>query len=128
MTKASSIKPLSDFLRNSKSHIATLKKSQEAEILTVNGEAAIVVQDVEPCEKMAAIAEEARQDARLKKAMAYFRNGGKGIKVDDVFADLDAKYLQRMQEYEIAFAPTAHEDLAVILQWLKRETPENVAE
>jgi hypothetical protein len=33
-----------------------------------------------------------------------------------------------MQEYEIAFAPTAHEDLAVILQWLKRETPENVAE
>ena len=93
MTKATSIKPLSDFLRNSKSHIATLKKSQEAEILTVNGEAAIVEQDVEPYEKMAAIAEEARQDARLKKAMAYFRNGGKGIKVDDVFADLDAKYL-----------------------------------
>jgi hypothetical protein len=93
MIKATSIKPLSDFLRNSKSHITALKKSQGAEILTVNGEAAIVVQDAESYEEMAALAEQARQDARLQKAMAYFRNGGKGIKADDVFADLDPKYL-----------------------------------
>lgn len=93
MIKTKSIKPLSDFLRNRKSHIAALKASHEAAILTVNGEAAIVVQDAESYEEMAALAEQARQDARLQKAMAYFRDGGKGIKAADVFADLDAKYL-----------------------------------
>ncbi|MFT5492091.1 MAG: PHD/YefM family antitoxin component YafN of YafNO toxin-antitoxin module [Limisphaerales bacterium] len=93
MIKAKAIKPLSDFLRNSKSHITALKKTHEAEILTVNGEAAVVVQDAESYEEMAALAEQARQDARLQKAMTYFRDGGKGIKATDVFADLDAKYL-----------------------------------
>lgn len=93
MIKARSIKPLSDFLRNSKSHIAALKENREAEILTVNGEAAVVMQDTESYETMAALAEQARQDARLRKAMAYFREGGKGINASDVFADLDAKYL-----------------------------------
>lgn len=93
MLKTKSIKPLSDFLRNSKSHITALKESHEPEILTVNGEAAIVVQDAESYEEMAALAEQARQDARLQKAMTYFREGGKGIKATEVFADLDAKYL-----------------------------------
>ncbi len=93
MIKAKSIKPLSDFVRNTKSHITALKETQEPEILTVNGEAAIVVQDAESYEAMAALAEQAKQDARLQKAMAYFREGGKGIKAADVFADLDAKYL-----------------------------------
>jgi hypothetical protein len=93
MIKTKSIKPLSDFLRNAKSHIATLKETHEAEILTVNGEAAIVVQDAGSYQEMAALAEQARQDARLQSAMTYFRDGGKGIKAADVFADLDAKYL-----------------------------------
>lgn len=93
MIKARSIKPLSDFLRNSKSHIQAIKETHEAEILTVNGEAAVVVQDVESYEEMAALAEQARQDARLQQAMNYFRKGGKGINAADVFADLDAEYL-----------------------------------
>ncbi len=42
MVKTSAIKPLTDFLRNSKSHIQNLHASQEPEILTVNGEAAVV--------------------------------------------------------------------------------------
>ena len=29
----------------------------------------------------------------LERAMQYFRDGGKGIKAEDVFAKLDAKYL-----------------------------------
>jgi len=93
MIKSSSIKPLSDFVRNTKSHIATLKDSGEAAVLTVNGEAAVVVQDAASYEEMAALAEQARQDSRLQEAMAYFREGGKGIKAEDVFAKLDAKYL-----------------------------------
>ena len=93
MLKATSIKPLSDFVRNTKSHIETLKSSSEPEILTVNGEATIVVQDVESYERMAMLAEQARQDARLQAAMEYFQKGGHGIKADDVFASLEKKFL-----------------------------------
>ena len=63
------------------------------EILTVNGEAAVVVQDAAAYERMAALAEQARQDARLQSALNHFRAGGKGITADDVFGELDKKYL-----------------------------------
>ena len=95
MVKASAIKSLSDFLRNSKSHIQRLHATQEPEILTVNGEAAVVVQDAASYQKLAALAEQAIQDARLQSAMEYFRKGGEGIKADDVFAELEEKYVSR---------------------------------
>ncbi|MGJ8694676.1 MAG: type II toxin-antitoxin system prevent-host-death family antitoxin [Verrucomicrobiaceae bacterium] len=93
MIKANSIKPLSDFVRNTKAHIAALKETGGPELLTVNGEAAVVVQDAASYEEMAALAEQARQDSRLQEAMKYFREGGKGIPAGDVFAKLDAKFL-----------------------------------
>ena len=93
MFKTTAIKPLSDFVRNTKAHIEHLKSTHEPQILTVNGEATIVVQDAASYEKMAALAEQARQDAKLQTAMEYFRKGGAGIKATDVFAKLDAKYL-----------------------------------
>lgn len=65
MIKTSSFKPLSDVVRNTKSHIAKLKETRSPEILTVNGEAAVVVQDVASYEEMEALAEQARQDSRL---------------------------------------------------------------
>lgn len=92
MVKTSAIKPLTDFLRNSKSHIQTLHATREPAILTVNGEAAIVVQDASSYEKMAALAEQAIQDARLQSAMEYFREGGKGIASEDVFSRLEEKF------------------------------------
>ncbi len=90
--KTTAIKPLSDFLRNSKAHIAELKQTQEAEVLTVNGSAAVVVQNPEAYEQMKALAEQAIQDARLQSALAYFRKGGEGIEKEKVFAQLDKKY------------------------------------
>ena len=93
MFKTTAIKPLSDFVRNTKAHIEHLKSTREPQILTVNGEASIVVQDVASYEKMVALAEQARQDAKLQTAMEYFRKGGAGITSADVFAKLDAKYL-----------------------------------
>jgi prevent-host-death family protein len=91
--KTPAIKPLSDFVRNTKAHIDALRASHEPQILTVNGEAAIVVQDAASYEEMAALADQARQDARLRTALEYFRKGGEGIRAEDVFGSLDAKYL-----------------------------------
>lgn len=93
MVKTSNIKPLTDFVRNSKAHIQHLRETQSPEVLTVNGEAAVVVQDAAAYERMAALAEQARQDARLQSALNYFRKGGKGIAAEQVFAELDQKYL-----------------------------------
>ena len=90
--KTTAIRPLSDFLRNSKVHIAKLKQTQEAEVLTVNGSAAVVVQDPEAYERMKALAEQAIQDAKLQSALSYFRDGGEGIEAHKVFAELDKKY------------------------------------
>ena len=93
MFKTTAIKPLSDFVRNTKAHTERLKATREPQILTVNGEAALVVQDAASYEKMAALAEQARQDAKLQAAMEHFRQGGEGIKAADGFAQLAAKYL-----------------------------------
>ena len=90
--KTTAIRPLSDFLRNSKVHIAKLKQTQEAEVLTVNGSAAVVVQNPEAYERMKALAEQAIQDAKLQSALSYFRDGGEGIEANKVFAELDEKY------------------------------------
>jgi len=92
MFKASSIKPLSDFVRHTKSHIEALRKSGDAEVLTVNGEAAVVVQDAKSYEKMMLLAQQAEQDSRLQAALEYFREGGEGIKAKDVFATFDERY------------------------------------
>jgi PHD/YefM family antitoxin component YafN of YafNO toxin-antitoxin module len=93
MIKTTAIKPLTDFLRNSKSHIQTLKETREPEVLTVNGEAAVVVQDAASYQEMAALAEQARQDARLQAALSHFRSGGKGRKAADVFKRMEKKHL-----------------------------------
>lgn len=93
MVKVSSIKPLSDFVRNTKSHIEYIRSTGEPEILTVNGEAAIVVQDASAYEEMSALAEQARQDTRLLAALEHFRKGGKGKAAEKVFAKLKRKHL-----------------------------------
>lgn len=89
--KVANIKPLSDFIRNSKSHIQSLQRSGEAEVLTVNGEAAVVIQSAEQFEKLSALAEQARQDDRLREALEYFENGGEGKTADEVFRSLRSK-------------------------------------
>ena len=46
------IHPLTDFLRNHKSHVARLKETKTPEILTVNGKAEVIVQDAESYQEM----------------------------------------------------------------------------
>ena len=46
------IHSLTDFLRNHKAHVKRLKKTQAPELLTVNGKAAVVVQDATSYQQM----------------------------------------------------------------------------
>jgi len=45
MLNLNDVHPLTDFLRNSKTHLRRLRKARRPELLTVNGKAAVVVQD-----------------------------------------------------------------------------------
>ena len=93
MITVSNIKPLTDFLRNSKSHIESLKRSGDPEILTVNGEAAVVVQDAVAYESLVAQARQARDDERLRQALESLRDGkGAGIPLDVAIESLRSKY------------------------------------
>jgi len=91
MLKISSIKPLSQFVRNAKEHIEDLRKTGAPEVLTVNGEAAVVVQSAESYEQMSALADQARQDARLQSALRFFRDGGEGRPLAAVFDELEPR-------------------------------------
>lgn len=81
MIELKDIKPLTDFLRNHKEHISALKESKRPEVLTVNGEAAVVVQDAESYQDLVNLTQQALDDARLLKALEDFRNGEQGISV-----------------------------------------------
>lgn len=45
MLNLTDVHPLTDFLRNSKAHLERLRRAGRPELLTVNGKAAVVVQD-----------------------------------------------------------------------------------
>ena len=92
MIRLTNIKPLTDFLRNSKTHIGVLKSSGEAEVLTVNGEASIVIQDAKSYQALLELAEQARQDERLRRAMKAAKNGEPGEPLGEVFGRLRQKH------------------------------------
>jgi len=70
MFKSSDIHTVTEFTRKPAEHIKRLAKSKRPEILTVNGKAAIVVQDAETYEKMAALAEYADSILNIRKALS----------------------------------------------------------
>ena len=52
MIDLASIHPLSDFQRNTRAHIRRLKRSGKPAVLTVNGQAEVVVQSAESYQKL----------------------------------------------------------------------------
>lgn len=94
MIRPTNIKPLTEFLRNSKTHIGALKSSGEAELLTVNGEASIVVQDAESYQTLLELAEQARQDERLRQALQAAKNGEPAEPAEGVFSRLRKKHVK----------------------------------
>ena len=57
MFQSSDIHTVTEFSRKPAEHIKRLSESKRPEILTVNGKAAVVVQDAETYEKMAVLAD-----------------------------------------------------------------------
>ncbi|ALF53600.1 prevent-host-death protein [Nostoc piscinale CENA21] len=85
------IHPLSDFQRSAKTFLNTLKDTQSPIVLTVNGKAAVVVQDAESYQRLLERIELLESLARIRKSIDEFEQG-QGIPLDEAFQQLRQKY------------------------------------
>ena len=69
MVRLTDIHSLTDFQRNSKEYIERLEKTGQPEILTVNGEAKLVVQDAESYQKILDELERAKTREAMEQAL-----------------------------------------------------------
>lgn len=75
MIQADDIFSLTSFQRDAKSHIKRLRKTKRAEILTVNGRAAVVVQDPESYQKMLDAVERSEAIEGIRQGLESMRQG-----------------------------------------------------
>lgn len=91
MLDARAIHPLTDFLRNHKSHVARLKKTRVPEVLTVNGKAELVVQDAQAYQFLIDRLRHMETLAAIQEGMASAERGD--LKpATQVLAEMQAKY------------------------------------
>lgn len=72
------IRSLSDFQRNARKHIQRLKKTGKPEVLTVNGEAQVVVQDAESYQDLLDQVERLKSIEAVKEGLAQ-ADAGEGV-------------------------------------------------
>ena len=69
------IRSLSDFQRNAKEHIERLKETGRPEVLTVNGTAAVVVQDAQSYQKLMELLERAEAIEGIRRGVEDANEG-----------------------------------------------------
>lgn len=97
MLNIKNIHSLTDFNRNTREHIDRLKESGEPEVLTVNGRAEVVVQDAEAYQQLLDEVDYAQTVRILRKRLAAFRGGEKGLDVDEVFTQIRSQLGQKAE-------------------------------
>jgi PHD/YefM family antitoxin component YafN of YafNO toxin-antitoxin module len=91
MIDLAKIRSLSDFQRNAKLHVRRLKKSGSPEVLTVNGQAALVVQSAAAYQKLADDLEEFRTIQILRRSLEEAQHG-KGTPARRVIEEIAAAH------------------------------------
>lgn len=86
------IRPLTEFQRDAKAHISRLKKTGRAEILTVNGRAAVVVQDAAAYQELRRLADWASEVRQIETAIRDM-HAGKGQDFESFAAESRKKLL-----------------------------------
>lgn len=88
MFRTDSIYSLTDFQRNARSHLERLKKSGQPEILTINGQAEVVVQNATAYQDMVDKLDVIEGVRRGLESMKR----GEGRSVDAFFEDFERKH------------------------------------
>ena len=97
MVLLKNIRPVTDFTRNVKAHIRRLKKSNQPEVLTVNGEAELVVMNTEVFQHLIDDAEETRLARTLEAGIEEAKRGG-GTPARQAFAALEKRFASRRKK------------------------------
>jgi PHD/YefM family antitoxin component YafN of YafNO toxin-antitoxin module len=79
MIDRKNVHSLSDFRRNAKAHIRRLKKTGKLQVLTVKGEAELVVQSAEAYQQLLDAADIADSVDILRRHIAKADRGAKGL-------------------------------------------------
>jgi PHD/YefM family antitoxin component YafN of YafNO toxin-antitoxin module len=87
MINLKNIHSLSDFLRNAKSYVGKLKKSKSPAVLTVNGQAELVVMSADAFQKLLEELELAENLSSIHKGMLEAQRG-EGIPADELIRRL----------------------------------------
>jgi PHD/YefM family antitoxin component YafN of YafNO toxin-antitoxin module len=91
MLNLKNIHPVTEFNRNTKAHIRRLKKTGKPEVLTVNGQAEIVVQSAQAYQKLLDAAELSETLEGINRGMEQARRG-EGVTADVFFEQLAKKH------------------------------------
>lgn len=91
------IHSLSDFQRNAKAHIQRLKETGKPEVLTVNGQAELVVQDAASYQKLIDDAEAVRTLQALRVGLEEAKRGD-GRPMREFLAELAASVGLRLPQ------------------------------
>lgn len=75
MIRPNDIHPVTDFTRKTKQYIRRLKETGKPEVLTVNGEAEIVVQSADAYQELLDAAESAEMLPVLRRSLAEAKRG-----------------------------------------------------
>src|SRR5687767_2239905 len=75
MINLENIHSLTDFQRNTKAHLRRLKKTGRPQVLTVNGQAELVVQDAGSYQKLLDELEYARAVAGVRRGLESMKRG-----------------------------------------------------
>ena len=86
------IQSLTEFQRKTRQTITRLKKTGRPAVLTVNGQAEIVVQDAASYQRLVARAEEADRLMELRRSIAEYR-AGRVRGLEEALNDLEARHL-----------------------------------
>jgi hypothetical protein len=90
MKKPAKVRPLTEFHRNSRAVLKELRRTKQANVLTVNGRAAAVLADFDGYQELLDLAEMAILGQQLKKSLDDF-HAGKGISLREFDARMAAK-------------------------------------
>jgi len=88
MIDLANIRSLSDFQRNTKEHLKRLKDTGNPEVLTVNGQAELVVQSAAAYQKLLDLADLAESVKILRDRIAAADAGDKGVPAEHVLAEI----------------------------------------
>jgi PHD/YefM family antitoxin component YafN of YafNO toxin-antitoxin module len=91
MLKIKNIRSVTDFARNTREHIERLQSSGEPEVLTVNGKAAVVVQDAEAYQRILDQIDYADTVRILRERLASYKKDKRGRSFREVIREIAAE-------------------------------------